>query len=234
MISHLYLGLLQISVMTKNVIVRGFDDDTHSQLGQLAREKGVSINSIIRDAVDKWIDSQQSSAPKKHHLLLYDNDDSMMAALKSMDGLAKDNEWFRSYAGPPSSRLTGYLNNLGWYEGTILPYKPDQQNVIKYCSSTMERIGNAANSRQVCCMDFLINDIAKSSLKQAIRIEHAYDQARISGYMFCTYRTDTLLNADTTSIVDLFELHDQVFILKESDIYKLHITKENAHKFFLS
>src|SRR5687768_3740440 len=109
--------------MTKNVIVRGFDDETHSQLGKLAQEKGASINSIIKDAVDKWLSQQQqSAAPKKHHLLLYDNDDSMIAALKSIDGLAKDNEWFRSYAGPPSSRLTRYLQGLGWYEGTILPY----------------------------------------------------------------------------------------------------------------
>ncbi|MEW6605112.1 MAG: hypothetical protein AB1351_10570, partial [Thermoproteota archaeon] len=101
--------------MAKNIIVRGFDDDTHSQLGQLAREKGVSINSIVKDAVDKWLGQQKSSIPKKHHLVLYDNDDSMIAALKSMDGLAKDNEWFRSYAGPPNSRLSKYLRDLGWY-----------------------------------------------------------------------------------------------------------------------
>jgi hypothetical protein len=31
----------------------------------------------------------------------------------------------------------------------------------------MDRIAKSANSKQVCCMDFLINDIAKSSLKQA-------------------------------------------------------------------
>jgi hypothetical protein len=158
----------------------------------------------------------------------------MMAALKSMDGLAKDNEWFRSYAGPPASRLSKYLGNLGWYEGTILPYEPDQQNIAKYCASTMDRISRAANNRHLCCMDFLINDVAKSSLKQAIRIEHVYDRDRIPGYMFCTYRTDTLLNTEIASIVDLFELHDQVFVLRDSDIYKLHISKENVHKFFLS
>ncbi|MEW6603948.1 MAG: hypothetical protein AB1351_04580, partial [Thermoproteota archaeon] len=86
----------------------------------------------------------------------------------------------------------------------------------------------------LCCMDFLINDIAKSSMKQALRLEHAYDEARTPGYMFCTYRTENILNADITNIVELFELHDQVFVLKDSDVYKLHITKENVHKFFLS
>ncbi len=221
--------------MAKNLIVRGFDDDTHIQLGQVAREKGVSINSIVRDAVDRWLQQQQTNIPKKHHLILYDSDDSMIALLKSMDGLAKDAGWFRCYAGPPLSRVSKHVNNLGWFEGTILPYEPQKQNnVLKYCGATMERIAKSANNRQVCCMDFLINDIAKASLKQAIDIEHAYDNDRISGFMFCTYRTDTLLGSDMTSILDLFEMHDQVFVLKESEVYKLHVTKESVHKFFIS
>jgi hypothetical protein len=221
--------------MAKNLIVRGFDDDTHTQLGQLALEKGVSINSIVRDAVDRWLQQQQTNIPKKHDLILYDSDDSMMALLKSMDGLAKDAGWFRCHAGPPSSRVSKYVNNLGWFEGTILPYEPQKQNnVLKYCGATMERIAKNANNHQVCCMDFLINDVAKSSLKQAMNIEHAYDNDRISGFMFCTYRTDTLLGADMASILELFELHDQVFVLKESEVYKLHVSKESVHKFFIS
>jgi hypothetical protein len=220
--------------MTKNLIVRGFDDKVHAELGELARQKGVSINSIVKDAVDGWLQQQQTAAPKKHHLILYDNDDSMIALLKSMDGLAKDNGWFRSFAGPHSSRSVQYLNNLGWFEGTILPYNPDQQNILKYCSATMEKIAKGAGNKQVCCMDFLINDVAKSSLKQAIHIEHAYDENRISGYMFCTYKTETLLGADMSGIIDLFEHHDQVFVIRDSDVYKLHMTKESVHKFFLS
>ena len=52
--------------------------------------------------------------------------------------------------------------------------------------------------------------------------------------MFCTYRTDTLLTVDMTDILDLFGMHDQVFVLKESEVYKLHVTKESVHKFFIS
>jgi hemin uptake protein HemP len=29
-------------------------------------------------------------------------------------------------------------------------------------------------------------------------------------------------------------MHDQVFILKDGEVYKLHITKENVHKLFLN
>jgi hypothetical protein len=219
--------------MTKNLIVRGIDDKAHAELSELAKEKGVSINSIVKDAVDRWLQSKQTTAPKKHHLILYDNDDSMIAVLKSIDGLAKENQWFRSYAGPPSSRSAQYLNNLGWFDGTILPYKPNQQNILKYCGATMEKIAKGAGEKHLCCMDFLINDVAKASLKKAIDIEHTYDGNRMQGYMFCTYRTEALLGSDMNSIIDLFEHHDQVFVLRDSDVYKLHVTRESVHKFFL-
>ena len=44
---------------------------------------------------------------------------------------------------------------------------------------------------------------------------HAYNNDRVSGFTFCTYRTDTLLGADMTMILDLFEMHDQVFVCIE-------------------
>ena len=44
--------------MVHDLLVRGFDDIIHSQLGELAKEKGVSINSIVKDAVDKWLKQQ--------------------------------------------------------------------------------------------------------------------------------------------------------------------------------
>jgi hypothetical protein len=29
-------------------------------------------------------------------------------------------------------------------------------------------------------------------------------------------------------------MHDQIFIVKDDEVYKLHITKENVHKLFLN
>ena len=52
--------------------------------------------------------------------------------------------------------------------------------------------------------------------------------------MYCTYKTETLLSAEIKNLVELFEEHDQVFILKEDEVYKLHIRNENVHKFFLN
>ena len=110
----------------------------------------------------------------------------------------------------------------------------NNKNIMRYCSKVMENIGNNTNNKQVCCLDFLINDIAKSSLQQALTIEKAYDDSRIPGLMYCTYKTETLLSAEIKDLVELFEGYDQVFILKKDDVYKLHITKENVHKLFLN
>jgi hypothetical protein len=83
-------------------------------------------------------------------------------------------------------------------------------------------------------MDFLINDIAKSSLKQAMTVEQVYDNNRLSCLVCCNYKTEKLLNSDIKNMIELFEMHDQVFILKGAEVYKLHTTKENVHKLFLN
>jgi hypothetical protein len=236
--------------MTHNLIVRGFDDHVHTQLGEIANQRGVSINSIVKDAVDKWLKDQQLQVPRKHHLIIYSDDEFMLALLKSMDRLAKEGDLFKCFCGPPSSTSTELLSKLKWYNGTIEPYYysgdvqdrkqhshlqiQSQKNIIKYCGNVMENIANNSNGKQVCCMDFLINDIAKSSLKQALTIEEAYNNSRIPGLMYCTYKTEILLNLEIKDMIELFEMHDQIFIVKNEEIYKLHVTKENAHKLFLN
>ncbi|HSF50530.1 MAG TPA: hypothetical protein VLA74_07210 [Nitrososphaeraceae archaeon] len=241
--------------MTHDLLIRGFDDQIHSQLGELAKEKGVSINSIVKDAVDRWLIQQQSDIPKKHYLLIYSDDDSILGLLKSMDRLAKESDLFRCFCGPSSTASTKLLSKLKWYDGTIMPYyygtktiiqKQNQnqqiqiqnkKDSINYCNKVMENIvttANNVNNKQLCCIDFLINDIAKSSIHQALILEKAYDDNRIPGLMYCAYKTETLLHSEIKDLVELFEGHDQVFILKDDDVYKLHITKENVHKLFLS
>lgn len=54
-------------------------------------------------------------------------------------------------------------------------------------------VANIVNIKQVCCIDFLINDIAKSSLQQALAIGKAYDNSRIPGLVYCTYKTEILV-----------------------------------------
>jgi hypothetical protein len=187
--------------MTHNLIVRGFDDNVHTQLGEIANQRGVSINSKVKDAVDKWLKEQQLQ---------------VLGLLKSMDRIAKKGDLFKCFCGPPSSTSTEPLSKLKWYNGTIEPYyysgdvqdrkQPfhlqiqSQKNIMKYCRNVMENIASNSNDKQVCCMDFLINDIAKSSFKQALTIEEAYNNSRIPGLMYCTYKTEILLNSEIKEI----------------------------------
>jgi hypothetical protein len=76
--------------------------------------------------------------------------------------------------------------------------------------------------------------VGNDSLKQALNIEKDYDDHRIAGLMYCAYKTNNLLNSEIKDLIELFEMHDQIFILNEDEVYKLHITKENVHKLFLS
>ena len=239
-----------MSNMTHDLIVRGFDDQTHSSLGKVANQKGVSINSIVKDAVDKWL-KQQQEIPKRHYLVIYSSNESMTGLLKSMDRLATEANLFRCYFGPQNIPPTELLSKMRWYDGTIMPYYleshvenqsqqeiqkqiPSQKNMVKYFSHVVKNIANNANNRQLCCVDFLINDIAKDSMKQALTIEHVYDNHRLPGIVYCSYKTDTLLNSEIENLIELFEMHDQIFLLKNDEVYKLHITKENVHKLFLN
>jgi hypothetical protein len=258
-----------------NLIIRGFDDQVHEKLGEIANQRGVSINSIVKDAVDVWLKKQQSEIPRKHHLVIYSDGESMLRLLKSMDKLAKEGNLFRCFFGPPRDPSTELLTRLKWYDGTARPYPysfatqskdeqhglsllqqqqqqqqkqkqqhqtqtqaqiqvQSQKNIMKYCGKVVENVVRNANNQQVCCMDFVINDVGKDSLKQALVVEKAYDDNRIAGLMYCTYKTDNLLNSEIKDLIELFEMHDQIFILKEDEVYKLHITKENVHKLFLS
>lgn len=221
--------------MVQNLIIRGFDDDIHSQLGDLSRQKGVSINSIVKDAVDQWL-KQQKEIPRRHHLLIYDNEKSVKSLLESIDELAKKGEWFRCFVRSSDPSINDLLENkLKWFDGATVSYnKQSQKDLWKYCTSIVQNISKNSKNKEVCCVNFLINDIANSSIKDAISIEKIYDENRLQGIIFCSYRTNNLLSAPITDMIEMFDLHEQIFIVRDKQVYKLHVTKENVHKLFLS
>lgn len=220
-------------ILVRDILVRGFDDETHSELSKISDTKGISLNSIVKDAVDKWL-KQYSQIPKKHDLILYSRNDSIFHLIRSADRIAKEGGWFRAYCGSNTHPATKLLDKLDWFNGTIMPYNPRRKNVEEYCIQVMNKIAKTAKDDPVCCMDFILGDIAKGSLKRALRIEDAYNKSRLEGLMFCPYQIDTLMETDIVDILELFENHDQIFILKNNEIHKLHVSKENMHKLFMS
>jgi hypothetical protein len=70
-----------------------------------------SLNSIVKDAVDKWLKHQQEIA-KKYYLVIYSDDESMITLLRSIDRLAQECDLFRCYCGPPVSAEIEFLCKL--------------------------------------------------------------------------------------------------------------------------
>ena len=50
--------------MAHTLIIRGFTDQVHEKLGDIANQRGVSINSIVKDAVDMWLKKKNQKLPK--------------------------------------------------------------------------------------------------------------------------------------------------------------------------
>jgi hypothetical protein len=217
--------------MTKDLSVRGFDDKTHAKLNQIASQRGVSVNSIVKDLVDKWLATQED-AKKRHDLILYSDEESMTWLLKSIDRFLREGDWFRTFCSPPSHKSAKILSKLGWFDSTIKPYN-SSKNFAKYTGQIVDNIVKKSNKKQVCWFDFVIEDIANSSLNEAVRLDSMYDENRLSGMTFCNYRLETLLDSGISDLMELFAHHDQVFLLKDKELIKLHVTKESVQKLLL-
>ncbi len=219
--------------LTKDVLIRGIDDSTHSELGKKSDQMGVSINSIVKDAVEQWLD-KKTHVPHVHDLIIYSDEKSMNNFLKSLDRMTSNTEWFKSFAAPPKHHTEKVLSKLDWFNGTIKPYKPHGTDGSKYCGKVMQNIVKESQKKPLCCVDFMITDIADNSFRHAMELEKGYDEARLPGLMFCPYKASDLMKSDITDMIELFMMHDRIFVIKNDDIYKLHITKESIHKIFLN
>lgn len=218
--------------MTKDLHVRDIDEKVHSHLGDAADRLKVSVNSIVKDAIDKWLKTQ-SQVTKKHDLVFYADDNSMISLIKSLDRITREVNLFRVFCGPTSEKFARLLKKLNWFDATVYPYNPQSKNFSGYAAKIIEKINKGSNKKPICLLDFVIDNISKSSLREAIRLEAMYNQNPLPGMTFCIYGTNTL-SAKIEDVMDLFSHHDRIFILKEDEIYKLHLTSESVHKLFLN
>ena len=219
--------------MTKDLLIRGFDDSIHSELGKKSEQMGVSINSIVKDAVDQWL-NKKTHVPHVHDLLIYSDEKSMNSFLKALDRIAGNSEWFKSFAAPPKHHTEKTFSKLNWFNGTVKPYKPHGIDGSAYCGKVLQNIVKESKKKPLCCVDFMITDIANNSFRHAMELEKEYDKSRLPGLMFCPYNAKDLMNSDITDMIELLLMHDRIFVVKNDDIYKLHVTKESIHKIFLN
>jgi hypothetical protein len=219
--------------LTKDILIRGFDDEIHSNLNKKSDQLGVSINSIVKEAVDQWL-NKKIDVPHLHDLLIYSDEKSMNNFLRSLDKMTSGTEWFKSFAAPPKHHTEKVLSKLNWFNGTVKPYEPRGVDGSKYCGKVIQNIAKASNKKPLCCIDFIITDIANNSFKKAMELEKEYDGSRLPGLMFCPYKARDLMNSDISDMIDLLLMHDKIFVVKDDDIYKLYLTKESIHKIFLN
>ena len=83
----------------------------------LQEREGFSLNSIVKDAVDKWIENN-SQTVKKHELVLYADDESLKNFLKSIDRISHNDDFLKACCGPKSHLGMEFLTKHGWVNGT--------------------------------------------------------------------------------------------------------------------
>lgn len=218
--------------MGKVLYVRGFNDNLHEKLDDLVREGGVTAASILGDALEEWLKNKQEPLAK-HYLLLYSDDKSLLNFMRKINDL-NNGEWFHATCGPKSHIGVEYLKKHGWFDVTISPYMQGMKNTEKYSSTVFDHLARVTANKQACFIGFMTEDIARHySLQKASEIEKLYNTKNIGGIVICPYNMNRLNNFNFIDIFKLIQEHDQIFVLKENEIYELKIDKTNHAKLFL-
>jgi len=218
--------------MGQVLYVRGFNENLHDKLDDQSRKEGVSPASILEDAFEEWLKNKQE-IPAKHYLVLYSDDKSLLNFIRKINDF-EDGDWFHVTCGPESHTGVKYLKKHGWYDATISPYIQGIKKPEKYSSKVFDHIASVTADKQACFIGFMTEDIAhRYSLQKASEIEKISNTKGIGGVVFCPYDMRKLNNFNFTDIFKLFEDHDETFILKENEVYKLNVDKTNHAKLFL-
>jgi len=218
--------------MSKVLYVRGFNEQLHDELDDQAKKEGVSPASILENAFEEWLKNKQG-IPTKHYLVLYSDDKSLLDFVRKINDL-NDGDRFHVTCGPQSNTGVKFLTKHGWYDATISPYIQGIKKPEKYASKVFDHIGKVTADKQTCFIGFMTEDIAQRySLQKANEIEEIYNTKRIGGVVFCPYDMRKLNDFNFTDIFKLFENHDEIFVLKENEVYKLNVDKTNHAKLFL-
>ena len=212
--------------MTKDLFVRDFAAKLHSKASQIAKMDGVTLGSVVNDAVDQWV-RQREKIRHRLDLVVYSDEKSMLTTLDEVDHLTKQN-WFSAYFGPANHPGTELLKKYNWFNGTITPYDEFYDNPMNYVKKVLKRITDEVNSDQLLTVVFLNRDMTKpSTVKKASKFCEWYKAKKIPGITMCMVSSENVLGGKTEDIIEFFTAHDNVFMVKNDRLHKLRVTDEN-------
>ena len=82
---------------------------------------------------------------------------------------------------------------------------------------------------------FLTGDLAeRKSVSKSTDFCQWYHKQHVPGITHCVTHADNILSGNLSDVLNLFETHDQVYIVKKDSINKIHVTRESIHKLLLN
>jgi len=215
--------------MSKTLYVRTFNETMYDQLSDHSQKKGVTVGSIIEDAVDKWL-KHKHDIPASHNLVLYSDEDSLLHFLKKMEELTKE-DWTRVCLGPESHEGKKYLKKRHWTDVTISPYAQGIKKPEKYSAMVFDKVAKEVKGKKSIFMGFMTGDSAgRFSLNKANELEKIASSKITSGIIFCPFDMTKLMSSSMVSLLELINEHDKVYVLKKNEIFELNISKTNHSK----
>jgi len=209
-------------VMVKDLFVRDFDEKLHAKATQIATNDGITLASIVADAVDRWIKNHEKNR-HRHNLILYDNETTLNKLLDEIDKLASDN-WFKSTCGSAKHYGTQYLNKKGWFDATAGNYDKLLENPQERGNKVLEIIGNKLGNKFPLTVAFLVEDLArKKSVRKALGSCEWFESKSLPGITYCTANSKNIISGSFDDLFDLFNVHSATFLSKSNKLYKFTI-----------
>jgi len=221
-----------MKTMTKTLYVRAFSEVIHHKLNDISKKQGVTVGSVIEEAVNEWV-KNKDDIPTQHHLVLYSDKDSLLNFLRKMEEATKE-DWDRICLGPESHEGQKFLKKRQWNDVTISPYAQGIKQPEKYSAKVFDKVAKNSSGKKTVFMGFMTGDVAiRFSLKKATDLERISNSKRGSGLIFCPYDMNKLTGSSIVELMEVINEHDKVFVLKKNEIFELSLSKTNHSKLLL-
>jgi hypothetical protein len=214
--------------MVKDLFVRDFDEKLHAKASQIATDDGITLASIVSDAVEKWIKNHEKNR-HRHYLILYDDEKTLSKLLNEIDKLASDN-WFRSSCGSAKHYGMQYLSKRKWFDATAGNYDKLLDNPQVTGNKVLEIIGNKLGNKFPLTVAFIVEDLArKESVRKAVGFCEWYESKSLPGITYCIANTKNIISGSFDDLFDLFNVHNAMFLTEGNRLYRLRLDEERSY-----